>query len=160
MNFTIFHIPEDEKLLAALGVLVLRHGHLEHILKMTIRTLENLSIPDALEETKRKGPRQLRTRIGKEADKNFNPGATRNKLNEIMERSEKATEKRNFFVHNMWAYELDEEALILDENMNRHPLPTIQELEELSSEIKRIFEELNDFRLGKNFQTNKKLGVQ
>lgn len=60
----------------------------------------------------------------------------------------------------MWAYELDEEALILDENMNRHPLPTIQELEELSSEIKRIFEELNDFRLGKNFQTNKKLGVQ
>ena len=44
VRMTIFHVPEDPKLLAAFGEFSLRHEHLSHILRMTIKTLADLEV--------------------------------------------------------------------------------------------------------------------
>jgi hypothetical protein len=43
-----FHVPEDKELLAALGVVTLRHEHLNHILKMTIKSIAGITPADEL----------------------------------------------------------------------------------------------------------------
>ena len=45
-----FHVPDNTELLAAFGEVALRHEHLNHILRMTIKTLARLSIDEALDE--------------------------------------------------------------------------------------------------------------
>lgn len=68
----IFHIPEDKELLAAFGEVALRHEHLNHILRMTIKTLARLTPDEALDATSYDGSRQLRDRIRKLARQSVN----------------------------------------------------------------------------------------
>ena len=49
------HIPDDPSVVAAVGRIALRHGQLDYILRMTIKTLGGLSIQDALDATARLG---------------------------------------------------------------------------------------------------------
>ena len=60
-----FHVPDDKELLAAFGEIALRHEHLNHILRMTIKSLADLTPAEALAATKYEGSRQLRDRIRK-----------------------------------------------------------------------------------------------
>jgi len=67
----MFYVPENQELLAALGEVTLRHEHLNHILKMTIKSLTDLTIAEALDATQYEGTRQLREWIRKLARKRF-----------------------------------------------------------------------------------------
>ena len=60
-----FHVPDDKELLAAFGEVALVHEHLNHILRMTIKTLAGLKPIEALDATSYDGSRQLRERIRK-----------------------------------------------------------------------------------------------
>jgi hypothetical protein len=44
-------IPGDAEFLAAFGEVALRHAHLDHILRMTIKTLADLRPNEALDAT-------------------------------------------------------------------------------------------------------------
>ena len=57
------NIPDDPAVVAAVGRIALRHGQLDYILRMTIKTLAGLSIQDGLDATARLGSRDLRERI-------------------------------------------------------------------------------------------------
>ncbi len=61
----MFHVPEDPALRAAFGEVALRHEHLSHILRMTIKTLAGLEVNDALDATAFDGASLLRDRIRK-----------------------------------------------------------------------------------------------
>lgn len=56
-NFITFHVPDDQQLLAVLGELTLRHEHLNHILKMTIKTIARLTPSEAIDATQYEGSR-------------------------------------------------------------------------------------------------------
>ena len=58
----MFHVPDDKDLLAAYGELSLRHEHLTHILRMTIKTLADLEVSEALDATAYDGAARLRDR--------------------------------------------------------------------------------------------------
>jgi protein-arginine kinase activator protein McsA len=70
-----FHIPEEPELLATLGEVALRHEQMNHILKMTIKTLTNLTPEEAIAATKYESSSQLRDRIKKLARKQLGEGA-------------------------------------------------------------------------------------
>ncbi len=55
-------IPTDPALLAAVGKVALRHGQLDYVLRMTVKSILKLSIRDALDATDRQGSRELRDR--------------------------------------------------------------------------------------------------
>ena len=142
-----FHVPQDQELLAAFGEVALRHEHMNHILKMTIKSLADLTPAEALAATKYEGSGQLRDRIRKIARKRLGEGTPLLKLQAILTNCERLTEKRNELVHGLWAQELDGEAHVRDAHGNTRPLPTAQELRELGKEIEQLTIQLNFERL-------------
>ncbi len=142
-----FHVPEDKELLAAFGEVALVHEHLNHILRMTIKTLAQLTPEEALDATSYDGSRQLRERIRKLARQRLGEGEPLLKLQALLERCKSATEKRNELVHCVWAKELDGEPQRRGPAHEWLPLPTIEELLALVKEIQELTATLNTARL-------------
>ena len=142
-----FHIPQDSELLGALGIIALRHAHLDYILRMTIKTLGEVTIQQALDATAFESSRGLRDRIRKLAKQKLGEGNPLIQLQALLERFKRATEKRNDLIHTIWACELDGEALRRTNDHNWKPLPTIEELNSLSEELTVLTNELNNARL-------------
>jgi hypothetical protein len=142
-----FHIPEDRELLAAIGEVMLRHEHLNHILKMTIKSIANLSPAEAIDATKYDGSYALRQRIRKLARKKLGEGEPLLKLQALLTRAERLTEKRNELTNVLWAEELDGDPGIMGAPGELRPIPSIEELKDLSKEIEALMKELNSARL-------------
>jgi hypothetical protein len=143
----MFHVPDDPALLASFGEVALRHEHLSHILRMTIKTLSGVEVNEALDATAFDGASQLRERVRKLAKQRLGEGQALIKLQALVERCRRATEKRNEYVHSVWAQELDGEAKRRDGNQEWLPLPTVGELHALSQEFLALTHELNHARL-------------
>ena len=91
--------------------------------------------------------RSLRKRINKLARKELGDSKALLKLQAVLGRAEGVTDKRNKYIHSIWAKELDGDPGIMGVSGQLKPLPTIKELEELSKEIEEITKELNQARL-------------
>lgn len=143
-----FHVPEDKELLSALGVVTLRHEHLNHILKMTIKSIADITPEEAFYALKYEGSRSLRQRVNKLGKKELGESKALLKLQSILGRAEIVTEKRNKFIHGLWAKEPDGDAGIMAVPGELHPLLTIEKLKKLANEIAEIIQELNEARLG------------
>jgi len=142
-----FHVPSDKNLLAVFGEVSLRHEHLNYILRMTIKTLANLQREEAIDATAYNGSYQLRERIRKLGRQRLGEGEPLLKLEALIERCRRATDKRNELMHGIWAKELDGEILRRDKDHSWHQLPTIDELQVLANELKQLMETLNEARL-------------
>jgi hypothetical protein len=143
----MFHVPQDKELLSALGVVTLRHEHLNHILKMTIKTLLNLTPEEALDATRYEGSRSLRMRINKLAKKKLGEGEALLKLQALLGRAERLTEKRNQLIHGLWAEELDGDPGIYSAPGELLPLPNVDDLTKLAGEIEKLTLDINQSRL-------------
>jgi hypothetical protein len=142
------HIPEDPAVVAAVGRIALRHVQLDYILRMTIKTLAGLSIKDALDATARLGSRDLRERIRKLARQRLGEGAPLLRLEAILQRAAKATDRRNHLLHTLWAHELDGVPVIRDEeNHTFKAISTPAELDVVAGTLAEIASELNMARL-------------
>lgn len=142
-----FHVPKDKDLLSVLGVLTLRHEHMNHILKMTIKSLAGLTPEEAANALRFEGARSLRQRISKLAKRELGEGKPLLKLQSLLGRAGNLTDKRNNYVHGIWAKELDGDAGILDVPGEMAPLPTVSDLEKLGDDIEELTIELNQARL-------------
>ena len=142
-----FYVPTDKELLAAFGELTLRHEHLNHILRMTIKTLAQLEITEALDATAYESSSELRRRINKLARQRLGEGKPLLQLQALLERCKRATDMRNEYVHSVWAQELDGEPARQSSDNNWQPLPTTPELKGLGTEILDLTRALNHARL-------------
>ena len=147
-SFMMFHVPSDKDLLAAVGEVALRHEHLNHILRMTIKTLARLEVEEAMDATAYDGSAQLRECIKKIARQRFGEGEPLLKLRALLDRCRRATERRNELVHSVWGRELDGEPARKVSTNDWGPLPTAPELHDLGEDIMRVTAELNEARLG------------
>lgn len=140
-------ITNDRNILAEVGVSTIRHGQLDHILRMTIKSLMGLSINDTIDATARYGSADLRKLIGKLAKQKFGNGEVLLKLQAILERARRATDKRNILIHSLWAHELDGKSVIRNKDHTWQTTPKTEEIQALSEEIVAITTELNRARL-------------
>jgi hypothetical protein len=140
-------VPEDKDILVGVGVLTIRNSQLDYALRMTIKSLANLSIEEALDATARVGSQELRKRINKLATQRLGEGPSLLKLQAILKRAGTATDKRNIYVHSLWAQELDGSAVIRNDDHSWEAVPSAQELEKLANNIHAITQELNTARL-------------
>lgn len=143
----LFHVPEDKELLAAYGELSLRHEHLTHILRMTIKSLADLEVTEALDATAYDGAAKLRDRIKTLARQRLGEGEPLLRLQALLERCRRATEKRNDFIHSVWGKEVDGEAFRRTNDHSWQPLPTVGELNSLGKDILVLTNQLNEARL-------------
>jgi len=83
-------LPTDERLLGALGRIAILNSHLERVLRMTIKSIENMTSEQALDATRRLGARELRKIIIKLAKKKLGEGSELMRLRAIIGRAERA----------------------------------------------------------------------
>ncbi len=138
-----FHVPQDQKLLAAFGEVALRHEHMNHIVRMTIKSLASLTSAEAVAATKYESSRQLRDRAKVLARKRLGEGTPLLKLQAMLTTCGTLTDKRNDLMHGLWAKELDGNAHIRDAHGHVRPLPTAQELLRLAKDIENHTNRLN-----------------
>ena len=144
----IFSVPKDKDYLAALGTVSVRHAQLEHILRMTIKTLAGVSLAEMLDATEYQGPGRLRERIGKLAQSKLKEGQALIKLQAIMRRCERASEKRNNLVHGVIAEDFDRDGELLHvRSHGLEELPKVTALYSLAAELVQLTKELNAARL-------------
>ena len=146
-SFITFHVPDDPQLLALLGEVALRHEHLTQILKMTIKSLADVTPEEAISATRYEGSRQLRDRVKKLARSRLGEGQALIRLQALVSECERVTEARNRFVHGLWAKELDGDPQLRDAFGQAGPLPTAEQLRALAKDIDSAARKLNEARL-------------
>jgi len=142
-----FHVPDDPTLLAELGRVSVLHSHLDYILKMTIRTLSGVSVHEVRDATTYESSSSLRERIKKLARQAIGEGPALIKLQALMQRCKRATERRNALVHGIYAKDMDGgEPIMSDADWSWKSQPSLDELKELSSELETLTNEINNAR--------------
>jgi hypothetical protein len=140
-------LPDDLALQAAIGRVAIRHGQLNLALQMTVKSFHKLSIREALRRTRRKGPAWLHKLILKDARARLGEGEALDGLIRLLERSQRATDRRNDLLHGLWAQELGGDHFILDDDHTRRPIPSVSELNDLTKELTDLAYDLHDARL-------------
>ena len=127
--------------------MTMQQSHLDYILRMTVKTLCNLEIEQALDATANDGSAFLRARIKKLARQKIGEGEPLLKLQALLQRCKRATEKRNDYVHSVWGRELDGALVMRSEDHTWDDIPTVNELMSLVTELQRLRNELNAARV-------------
>lgn len=143
----MLEIPDAPDLLAAWGAVTLRHEHLTYVLRMTIKSLLGVDVDSALDATEQDGAWELRRRIKTLARKRLGEGEPLVKLQAILTRCGRVTERRNELLHGIWARDLDGDSKRHVPGRAWQRLPTVGELNALAEEIKALQETLNEARL-------------
>lgn len=142
-----FYVPDDKELLAALGEVTLRHEHLSHILRMTIKSVAGLTVAEALDATQYDGARQLREYIRKLARKKIGTSAAYLKLSALLRRAERLTSQRNRLTHGIWAKELEGDPGMMSAPGEIEDLPSVDQLKALASDLIELTQAINAARV-------------
>ena len=146
-TISVLRIPQNQDFLAAVGKVAVCHAYLDHILRMMVKTVTSASLQEALDATARQGSRELRQRVRKLARKRFAEGEVLVKLDALLERSRRATDKRNEFLHGLWTEDPAGNVMFVDNGHVPDSGPSIPKLEALADEIAGIAKGLNTARL-------------
>jgi hypothetical protein len=142
-----FHVPEDKALLAALGDVSIRHGHLDHLLKMIIRRFTRATVQDVMDATAGHGSSKLRDRVKSLARREFGEGAALVKVQALMERAARITKRRNAVIHVLCGVDEDGNAVAATEDIaNWKSMPTVNDVETLSVDMQKLIDEITAAR--------------
>jgi hypothetical protein len=132
-----FHIPVDNReLLAALGEISLRHGHIDHVMKLLIKTFSDVTIQEAMDATARESSWNLREWVKKLARDKLGKGPALVKVQALLERASRITERRNALVHILCGKDQDGNPVAATEDLTVwKPLPTVADLNALAADM-------------------------
>ena len=146
-NKIVFSLPDDPALLAAVGRVAIRHGQLDHVLRMMVKTLTGITIEEALDATERQGSAALRGRVRKLAKQKLGEGEALVRLDALLARAGRVTKRRNELLHSLWAHQLDGQGVMRGDDGKWYDHPAIAELDALVSSLEEVAWELNGARL-------------
>jgi hypothetical protein len=138
-------LPHDPAEVVAIGKVAIRHGQLDHGLKLTIKSIRRISVEQALTETRRKSPHQLRALVEEHARNRFGEAPNLVRIRELLHRARQATDHRNSVLDELWATESDGAPIHAPE---RHPmaLPRVAELKAVADNLFSVVKELDHER--------------
>ena len=138
-------IPQDTKILAALGTIALRHGQLDNAMRMVIKDLAGVSREEALDATAYQGFRELKDRIKKISKRRIGEGEALIKLQALLERASRATDKRNAILHSVWGFDGVDVVMRNDDHQYENA-PSLDELRKIADDLQEIKSELVNAR--------------
>lgn len=145
-RFIYFELPEPEYLVNVGGVSVC-HGHLDHMLRMTIKTLSNLPLDEALLATERTASSELRDTVKRLAKEQLGKGSVAFlQVCALLERCRQVTDRRNEIVHAIVGMELDGVHLMKTSSNDWRKLPPKEDVEALAVDIQRLASDINEAR--------------
>lgn len=137
----------DTELLQALGRVALAHGQMEHVLRMTVKSLSGLSVQEALDATATMKMSELRDSIKKLFKQKSCGESEKLKLNALLNKCKKLSERRNDLIHRPWAKDSTGQWVVKGEDHVWGQPPSNDELNQLATDISNAFVELNRARL-------------
>jgi hypothetical protein len=143
-----FHVPEDDTdLLAALGEISIRHGHLDHLLRMIIKRFTDVTAQEAMDATAKANSSELRRRVKKLARMKFGEGAALVKMQALVEECRRITERRNALIHILCGKDSDGNAIAATEDLRFwKPMPPASEVRALAGDMDRLSREIQHAR--------------
>lgn len=142
-----FEVPQDPPLLAAVAIVAIRHGQLDHMLRLAIKSITQVTIREVLDATSRLGSNDLRNRARKLARQRLGEGPALIRFEALLERSKRATTPRNELLHSVWAFDTDRNPVIKDDDHAWVEPPSIEKLESVADDLAEIAYDLNEARL-------------
>lgn len=139
-------IPDDQPLLAAIGRVAVAHAQLDYVLKLTVKTIEGRSHEDVMLDNELRGARKMRKRIAKQAEKRLGNSDAAKKLKALLDKAEKASERRNEFIHNVFGSDDQAKHWTHTESGKAFDTPSVAQLNALTDKIQLIMKELNTAR--------------
>lgn len=146
-SFIYFAVPEDPQLLAAFGEVGVRHEQMTQILRMTIKSLENLTPEEAILATESDTASTIRRRILKLAEKRLGDGQALLKLQALVAECRHLSEKRNDLLHSVVGKQLDGDVKRRVRGNQWDDMPSVAELKDLSEKMHDVLQRLNQARL-------------
>ena len=149
-------IPSDE-VLREVGRVVIRHGQLDHALRLAIKRVVGVSIADPLyAELTRGMTGVLRTTLKKKIEERYGARATQKDLMgqtaiaeadrlvykgqvlfNLLDRAKEVSDERNWLVHGLWAQENDKTPVIIDKEGD-YTIPTVETLRVVEMKIDEL----------------------
>ncbi len=139
--------PDDRNWLAAFGKVAAHSALLDLVMSMTIKVITEVSVEDALRATKRTPASALRKRVRKLAKDRLGDGPAFIELESILCLAEAVAEERNDLIHSVFALDEAGNSIIQDPVRGRLPIPPVEDLETLASQIEQIHGMLNHSRM-------------
>lgn len=148
MSDLVHHVPADEKLLAAVGRVSIRHGFLDLVLRRTVKILADITLEEADRALAHTGSRELRELIRKLAIRQLGKASVAVlKLQALLSECERVTARRNRYTHDVWSTDwLDSDPVLVGPH-DQIPMPSAAEVEQLADEIFAIAGKINAARL-------------
>lgn len=140
-------LPQDQSILAAIGMVAARHAQLDHVLRMTVKSIAGVSPAEALDATEGDASWQLREHILALAKRRLGPSPAMVQLRALLTRAKNASGRRNKFLHGLWAQELDGQEVYPADGRRQASVPSIGDLEALADELFDVAAALNAARL-------------
>jgi hypothetical protein len=134
-------LPNDPSEVVAIGKVAIRHGQLDHGLKLTIRSIRAISVEQALAETKRKSVHQLQALVEEHAQDRFGEAPILVRIRELLHLSRQATDHRNSVLTELWTTESKGAAIHVPEGP-----PRVAELEAVAENLFSVVKELDHER--------------
>lgn len=141
-------IPQDNKLLEALGSLAVADGNLHMNLIMCLKTLNHMKPGEALKKYRRSSASKLR----KEIEKHVRELATPNENDQVCRVIETIhdarchSERRNALIHRFWGRRQNGEWVTSGDENIWEPLPSVHVINDLVQSIMKTAQEINDDR--------------
>jgi hypothetical protein len=146
-SWLIAYIPDDPDLLAAIGLVAIRHGFLDLILKRTVKTLAGLTLDEADRALAYESSSNVRDLIRRIATRTLGKASVPVlKLRAILTECERVTLQRNRLMHDVWTQVLDGDPMLFGVH-GPAPLPSVAELNKLADEIFALANTLNAARM-------------
>lgn len=140
-------IPEDLELLKAIGRVSASHAQLELMLKYCVKTLGKMEVRVALDATQYMKMFELRERIKKLFKENATGETYKTKLDALLTRANRLSERRNNLIHRPWKRADRGLYEVKADDHGWTPSPTCDQLNQLADEILALSVEINHERL-------------
>ena len=121
-------LPGDHELWEAIGLVAIRHAQLDHMLRMTVKSVEGLSVKEALDATDLQGSKELRERVRRLIKKKLGEGSALVRIDALLARCRRVTQKRNELLHSMWGTDRDGNPVTIGGDHFVRSAPTASEL--------------------------------
>jgi hypothetical protein len=110
---------------------------------MIVKSVVQLTSDEALDATAKQGSGELRQRVRRLAKQKLGEGPALCRLDALLSRSRRATERRNDLLHGLWAVDIDRGREMLRHDDGWRKTPESIELEQLADELFEIANELH-----------------
>ncbi|MCI0740820.1 MAG: hypothetical protein L0Y72_17355 [Gemmataceae bacterium] len=149
----VLGIPDEDKLLIAMGRLAVAHGNLEMVQIMCLKTLKKMRPHEALEEYRRIGASRVRQKIENtiRARALPNEDVQLRHVIELLLDARCHSKRRNELIHRFWGERDNGKWVTSGDESNWEGLPAVDVIEDLIKGIIRTTAELNAQRFDKGY---------